>query len=173
MAIESNLGLQFHRNDLVIDIFLTRILLEIAGATTSFVLLSLAFISIGWMPAPVDILEVILGWLMLAWFGACLALLIGAGTARSDLVEKLWHPGSYLLFPLSGSAFMVDWLPPKFQEIVLLLPMVHGVEMLRDGFFGNVVKTHFDLSYMATFCLILTLAGLYLVRDAGEKVEGR
>jgi capsular polysaccharide transport system permease protein len=72
---------------------------------------------------------------------------------------------------LSGAAFMVEWLPPRGQEVVLLLPMVHGVEMVREGFFGNAVRTHYDASYMALCCLVLTLIGLLLVRDAGRRVE--
>jgi len=172
-AIEANLPLLFHRNVKVIDVFLTRIVLEIAGATASFAILVTFFTSIGWMVPPVDTLEVVFGWFMLAWFGTALALLIGAATAYSHVVEKLWAPASYLLFPISGAAFMVDWLPPAFQKVVLLLPMVHGVEILREGYFGNVVKSHYDVGYMAMCCLILTLAALYLVRDAGERVESR
>jgi len=172
-AIEANLPLLFHRNVKVIDVFLTRIVLEIAGATASFAILATFFTSIGWMVPPVDTLEVVFGWFMLAWFGTALALLIGAATAYSHVVEKLWAPASYLLFPISGAAFMVDWLPPAFQKVVLLLPMVHGVEILREGYFGNVVKSHYDVGYMAMCCLILTLAALYLVRDAGERVESR
>ncbi len=172
-AIDANLPLLFHRNVKVIDVFLTRIVLEVAGATGSFAILAMFFTSIGWMEAPVDMLQVIFGWFMLAWFGTALALLVGAGTAYSHIVEKLWQPASYLLFPLSGAAFMVDWLPPTFQKIVLLLPMVHGVEILREGYFGNAVRTHYDVSYMAVVCLLLSLAALYLVRDAGQKVETR
>ena len=172
-AIDSNLPLLFHRNVKVIDVFLTRIVLEVAGATGSFAVLAMFFTSIGWMEAPVDMLQVIFGWFMLAWFGAALGLLIGAGTAYSHIVEKLWGPTSYLLFPLSGAAFMVDWLPPAFQKVVLLLPMVHGVEILREGYFGNAVRTHYDVGYMAVVCLLLSLAALYLVRDAGQKVEAR
>ncbi len=171
MAIESNLPLLFHRNVKVIDVFLTRCVLEIAGATASFAILATFFSAIGWMAAPVDMLQVIFGWFMLAWFGTALGLVIGAGTAYSHVVEKLWGPASYLLFPLSGAAFMVDWLAPAFQKIILLLPMVHGVEMLREGYFGNSVKTHFDISYMAVCCLVLSLLGLFLVRDAARKVE--
>jgi capsular polysaccharide transport system permease protein len=107
----------------------------------------------------------------LAWFGSSLALLIGAGTAFSEIVERLWHPAAYLLFPLSGAAFMVDWMPVNLQKYVLLLPMVHGTEILREGFFGNVVKTHYDLGYMAACCLVMTLGGLYLVRQAGQRLE--
>lgn len=173
MAIDSNLSLLFHRNVKVIDVFLTRSVLEIAGATGSFTILATFFTSVGWMAAPVDMLQVVFGWFMLAWFGAALALVIGAGTAYSHVVEKLWGPTSYLLFPLSGAAFMVDWLSPGFQKIVLLLPMVHGVEIMREGYFGNAVRTHYDVGYMAVCCLVLSLAALYLVRDAGQKVEGR
>jgi capsular polysaccharide transport system permease protein len=75
------------------------------------------------------------------------------------------------LVPLSGAAFMVDWLPAGMQKFVLLLPMVHGVEMVREGFFGNVVPTHYDVGYMASCCLVLSLAGLYLVRQATRRLE--
>ena len=66
---------------------------------------------------------------------------------------------------------MVDWLPTKAQEVILLLPMVHGVELLREGYFGNTVRSHYDIGYMALCSIVLTLVGLYLVRDAGRKVE--
>jgi ABC-type polysaccharide/polyol phosphate export permease len=66
---------------------------------------------------------------------------------------------------------MVEWLPAKLQAAVLLLPMVHGVELLRHGFFGNAVRTHYDIAYMSVCCLILTLCGLYAVREASRRVE--
>ena len=170
-AIAQNKPLLFHRNVRVIDVLVTRIALEIGGATSSFIVLSALFIFVGWMPLPDDLLKVVCGWLMLAWFGASLALLIGAGTAFSDIVERLWHPAAYLLFPLSGAAFMVDWLPVSMQKAVLVLPMVHGVEMLREGYFGAVVPTHYDVGYMAMCCLGLSLAGLYVVHQANRRVE--
>lgn len=170
-AVEQNKPLLFHRNVRVLDVILMRILIEICGATCSFVILSLVFIYVGWMPVPTDFLEVVFGWIMLAWFGTSLALLIGGGAAFSEMVERLWHPAAYLLFPISGAAFMVDWLPTRMQRIVLLLPMVHGVEILRDGYFGEAVRTHYDIPYMASINLVLTLGGLYLVRQAGRNVE--
>jgi len=170
-AIHQNFNLLYHRNVQVIDLFITRITLELAGATASFALLSLFFIGIEAIAPPVDLLQVMGGWLMLAWFGASLGLVLGSGTAYSELVDRVWHPTSYLLFPLSGAAFMVDWLPKPAQEVVLLLPMVHGVEIVREGFFGNTVRTHHDAGYMAMCCLVLTLVGLFLARDAGRRVE--
>ncbi len=171
MALEQNKGLLYHRNVRVIDILLTRSLLEIGGATGSFAILSAVFIGIGWMPVPEDPLVVLGGWALLMWFGTCMGLIIGGATAFSDIAEKLWHPSAYLLFPLSGAAFMVEWLPPALRDWVLVLPMVHGVELLREGYFGHTVRTHYSIEYMACICLAMTLVGLLLTREAGRRLE--
>jgi capsular polysaccharide transport system permease protein len=170
-AIEVNRPLMFHRNVQAIDVCLARIALEVIGATGSFAFLSFFFIYFGMMPMPVNMADVVGGWLMLAWFGTSLALLIGAGCAFSDLVHRLWQPISYIMFPMSGAAFMVEWLPKQLQDIVLYLPMVHGVELLRHGYFGNVVKPHYDMTFMSGCCLVITLLAVYLVRIAGHKIE--
>jgi len=159
-AMGPNLSLLYHRNVRPLDIYHARLLLEAAGATMSFVILSLFFHFIGWIDLPEDILQVIGGWLMLAWFGFALALTFGALSEQSEIIEKLWHPASYLLFPLSGAAFIVDALPQQAREVVLLLPMVHGVEFLREGFFGSRVVAHYDMAYMALCNALLTLFGL-------------
>lgn len=170
-AVLQNKPLLYHRNVQIVDVLLTRTILEIAGASGSFMCLSLLFMYLGWMPPPVNLLEVVLGWVLLAWLGASIALLIGAGTAFSGIVEILWQPAAYLLFPLSGAAFMVDWIPGSFQKWILLVPMVHGTEILREGWFGNVVRTHYDVGYMAGCCLVLSLAALYLQDQAQRRVE--
>jgi capsular polysaccharide transport system permease protein len=163
-AIEPNLALMYHRNVKLFDIYAARLLLEMAGASISFATLTIFFMVIGWMNIPEDLTKILLGWVMLAWFGSSLAIFIGTLSERSELVEKLWFPMSYLLFPLSGAAFMVDFLPPAAQSIVLWLPMVHGLELLREGYFGSAVVAHYDIPYMFTCCLILSLLGLLQVR---------
>lgn len=170
LAIEPNLALMYHHHVKVIDIFLARILLEIAGTTASFITLGLIFTAIGWIQPPEDILKIMFAWFMLSWFGGALALLIGGLTERTEIIEKLWHPTSYLLFPLAGAMFMVDWLPVKFRQFALLLPMVHGVELLRDGYFGTYFHAHYDIAYMAITNLCLTLLGLSQVRVVSRTV---
>jgi ABC-type polysaccharide/polyol phosphate export permease len=158
-AMTPNLPLLYHRNVRPLDIYHARLMLEAAGATMSFVFLSLFFNFVGWINLPEDILQVAGGWLMLAWFGFALALTLGALSERTETVEKLWGPTSYLLFPLSGAAFIVDALPRQAQEVVLLLPMVHGVEFLREGYFGSKIVAHYDMAYMALCNAALTLLG--------------
>lgn len=169
-AIEPNLALMYHRNVRVIDIFLARVLLEAGGATISFIVLSLFYIYIGWLEPPEDVLKVTQGWLLLAWFGAALAILLGAIAEKSDLVERLWHPVSYIMFPLSGAAFMVDALPPAAQEYVLYVPMVNGVEIVRDGYFGDQIRTHYDLNYLVAFCLALSVMALAQVSIVNREI---
>ncbi|WP_199155796.1 ABC transporter permease [Chromobacterium sp. ASV23] len=169
-AVGPNLSLMYHRNVKVIDIYAARLLLEAGGASISFVVLSLFFSFIGWIQPPEDVGTVLIAWLLLAWFGISLAILMGAWSEQSETVEKLWHPASYLLFPLSGAAFMVDALPGMAQDFVLLLPMVHGVEMLREGYFGSSFKAHYDTSYMVLICALLTLLGLAKTREISRTV---
>jgi len=169
-AVGPNLSLMYHRHVKLIDIFASRLLLEAAGATCSFVILSIFFIAIGWIQPPEDMLKVIAGWLMLIWFGSSLALLLGAWSEQTELVEKIWHPLAYLLFPLSGAAFLVEALPKAGQNVVLWLPMVHGVELIREGYFGSAIKAHYDVGYMALCCSILSFLALVKVRVVSRQV---
>ncbi|MFC0684978.1 ABC transporter permease [Novosphingobium clariflavum] len=169
-ALWSNLSLLYHRNIRVFDIYAARVILEFGGATISFATLSLLFISVGWLKPPENVLEVAGGWLLIAWFGGALAVTLGALSHESELVDKLWHPFSYLLFPMSGAAFMVDALPKIAQDYVLYIPMVHGTEIVREGYFGTRAHAHYDLAYVIPFSLVLTLAGLLAVRWVSARV---
>lgn len=170
-AIEPNLPLLYHRNVKILDVFIARIALEAVGTTISFVGLILLFAGLEWVEFPEDVLKVAGAWLMLGWFGTGLALFLGALSWTSELVEKFWHPAAYILFPLSGAAFLVDSLPPAAQEAVLLLPMVHGVEYLREGYFGSQIVARYDLAYMAAWNAGLTLLGFLRVRAISGEVR--
>ncbi|MFN3884839.1 MAG: ABC transporter permease [Rhodocyclaceae bacterium] len=170
-AIEPNLSLMYHRNVKVIDIFLSRIVLEWVGATASFALLTVFFASIGAMQWPSDLWPVIGGWFLLAWFSLALGLIVGAISERSETFERVWHVITYLLFPLSGAVFMVHWLPKAAQEAILWFPMVHGVEMIRHGYFGEVIPTYENPAYFATINLVMLLIGLALVRETSRRVQ--
>lgn len=169
-AIHPNAALLYHRHVKVLSIFLSRILVEAGGATLSFVILTLLFSYMEWMDLPEDVLKVALGWMMLIWFGAGLAIFLGALSEFSELVERLWHPISYFLLPVSGAAYLVDALPPEAQRIILLLPLAHGTELVREGFFGSKITAHYDVAYFASINLVLTLVGLVLTAYVSRKV---
>ena len=171
-AIEPNRSLLHHRNVRVLDLYIGRIILELVGASISFITLSIVLSLTGLMDTPDDVLKMIAAWLMLAWFSASMALFIGSLTVLSETVERVWHVLSYLFLPLSGAFFMVDWLPSHLQDWALLIPTVDCTELLRDGYFGSKVRTHFDIGYVAAVNMVLMLPALFAVRVISEKVEG-
>ncbi|MBI0326207.1 ABC transporter permease [Burkholderia plantarii] len=171
LAILPNHSLLHHRNVRVIDLFISRALLEVSGATMSFLFLSMLFIAVGLMEPPKDIALIIVGWLYLAIIAIGLGFIIGSLSELSETYDRMWHTIAYLLFPLSGAAFMVEWLPTTAQKVVLWLPMVHACEMIRYGYFGALVKPHYNVEYMVVADLLMLFIGLVMVRYVSTRVE--
>jgi ABC-type polysaccharide/polyol phosphate export permease len=96
-AIPQNFNLLYHRNVQVVDLLVTRIIPRTRRRDCFIRALVDRFHLLGTIEPPEDLLLVIGGWLMLAWFGASLGLTLGAATAYSELVDRIWHPTSYLL----------------------------------------------------------------------------
>ena len=170
MAIAPNASLLFHRQVKPIDIYLSRTLLEASGATISFVLLSIFFVSVSLVQPPDDILKVALGWFLLTWFSLGISLFIGALSERTEIIDKLWHPAMYLLIPLSGAFFTVESMPPSFAQVILFIPTVNCAEIIREGFFGSTYPWHYDLGYVFTFNMILFLLAYAEVRYMSRKM---
>ena len=170
-AIQPNMALLYHRQVTILDLFAARLLLEVAGATVSLVTLLSIVIFLGLTESPSDPLTMAVGWLLMAWFAAALGLIVGAMTERSMAFERIWHTVTYLMFPLSGTFFMVDWLPPSIQGWALWVPMINGTEMIRDGYFGHLVPTHYSASYLATVDLVMLWISLRLVESGRHLVE--
>ncbi|WP_237073393.1 ABC transporter permease [Prosthecochloris sp. GSB1] len=170
-AISPNSTLLYHRNVRVLDIFVSRIILEITGTVASFSFLVIGFVFAGWMPPPENLLKVVAGLFFTAWFGMVLAFVVGSLAQRSELVNRLWSPFSFFLFISSGVFFFVDWLPVFVREYILWLPMVHGTELVRDGYFGRLFQAHYDMYYLLFCCMLLSFLGLAMVRQSAKSVE--
>ncbi len=170
-AVDANMGLLYHRNVKVMDVFLARASLEIVGATGSFLLLSSIFYFSGLMDLPDNFLYMAYGWFLLVWFTFALAFVVGALFEMSEVVDRLWHALTYLLFPLSGAAFFVYWIPENLRQYLLYLPMVHATEMIRHGYYGDLIPTFEDISYIVWFNMALSFLGLMVVRYITKKLE--
>ena len=170
-AIGSNKGMLYHRNVRVLDLFLSRLLLEIFGTTTAFVLIMLGFYLVGWISQPADILYMVYAWMLMDWFSLGLGLVVGSLSERYEVFGRMWSMLSFVMFPLSGIFYMVDALPKKAQEIVLHFPMVHGTEMMRQGYFGARIHTHEDVVFVIVVNLVLLLLGLMLVKKYGRGID--
>jgi ABC-2 type transport system permease protein/capsular polysaccharide transport system permease protein len=123
------------------------------------------------IPPPENPLLVVAGWLMMGAFGIALAIFIGTMNAKWHWVEKCWHPLSYILMPLSGALFLLDHLPQKAQSFLLWIPMVHGCECIRDGYFGSKFTAHYSPPYIIIWSLCLLIVSLLALRKISRSIE--
>jgi ABC-type polysaccharide/polyol phosphate export permease len=160
----ANQGLLYHSQVKVLDLILSRAFLEAAGISISFIFLSFAFTAIGLMNLPVDPLQAVIAWVLLIWFAIAAGMIAAYAGETSEIFDRVWHVMMYLTLPFTGAFSMVSWLPPAVQEILLWSPMVHAVEMLREGYFGVSVNAIYSVFYLISCNLVLTLVGLVLIR---------
>lgn len=170
-AIESNKSLLYHRNVNLIDIFVARFVLEFLTVSAAFVLVVSAMVLLGLMPTPQDLLPILLGWSILGLFSFGLSTTLGCLNARSDIVDRFWHPISYFMMPLSGAFFLVDWLPNAVQPFALLIPTVSATELIRYGQFGSYIHPHFDIGYFLFVSLVMVFVALLLVKRTRFHLE--
>ena len=112
------------------------------------------------------------GLFYMAWWSLSVALLVAAACERTDLVEHIWQPISYMYLPLSGFLFMADWLPPQVRNIALsVMPSLHSYEMIRSGLWGDRIPAHYDIPYVTLVLAVLTLIGLWVVRSVREHLQ--
>lgn len=164
-AIVSNQSLLFHRRITILDIMLSRNLLDgaaVLGAMAVFVLI-LGAATGSW---PVEPAKLVLGMALMLGIAHGLSLLLAAGSVYTDMFDRLTHLATYLTMPLLGSFYMVFWLPTELQEIALWIPTVHCFELVRDGQFGTAVPTHYDIPFVLGAVALLNLFGLAALRKA-------
>lgn len=164
LAIPPNYELLFHRQVKPVDIFLSRCILEGAGATMSFIVLGIGFHTLGMVRGPYDILQVAGGWLLLLLYAFSISLLVGAISERSEVIDKVWHIVQYLMIPLSGSFVMLQTLPPGARELMLWIPTVSCAEIVREGYFGPAIASYYSPSYVVVFSSIVLLLALLQMR---------
>jgi capsular polysaccharide transport system permease protein len=163
-CIRNNQHVLYHRQVKLIDLYIVLVILEAGGVMMGFAGGVVLFHALGFMPLPVNLLLLYAGWFYAIWFCAAVAILAGAAATLTPIVEKLYNPVSYLSLPLSGAFFMVSWLPGPYQKPAEWIPFVNYFEMLRSGYFGPLVRPHYDVAYLTAVCLVLSFAALVLLR---------
>lgn len=170
-AISSNASLLYHRNVRVLDTILARMILEIAGATVAQIAIMAVLVAIRWIEMPADMFYMLLAWLLMAVFAIGLGLVICSIAFNFEPFGKIWSTLSFVMMPLSGAFFFVHNLPQQVQQYALMLPMVHGTEMFRAGYFGAAAQTYENPWFIVLCNLVLLLLGLALVARFSKGVE--
>jgi len=171
-VIRSNGAMLYHRAVIPLDMVLGRSALEMAGALTATLSSFIVLYVLGQIEWPHNFSLMLVGIIYMAWWSMSVALLVAAASERTDFVEHIWQPVSYMYLPVSGFLFMADWLPTQVRYVALtVMPSLHAYEMIRAGLWGNRIPTYFDIPYVSFVLAILTLIGLWVVRGVRKHLQ--
>jgi len=166
-----NKGLLYHRNIRILDLIFSRFILELAAVSASLIALTLAFHEFGLMSLPENILNVIIAWLLLAWFCFGFGLIVGYLMEASSFFDRIWPIILIVSLPFSGVIFMLNWLPANAQAFLSWFPLVNALEFLRESYFGPSIKAMYSITYLVSINLVLTFIGLILSRKIRRVLE--
>jgi capsular polysaccharide transport system permease protein len=170
-AVASNLGLLYHRSLAPLHFYLSRSVLEFAGATAAFIVVYLTLLLFRQVTFPHDWLLLYMGWGLMWLMAAGTGFIFSGLATRFEVMERVVPLLSYAMIPLSGVFFMVDWLPPSVRDKYLWVPYPNAIEMIRAGVFGEFVPTHFNIFYAIGTAILLFLVGLLLIKNAESYID--
>ncbi len=170
-VFRDNSGLLFHRHVYFLDTIVARTCLETIGTGCAFFVAYVPLYLLGFVNEIADPLLLISAWLLLAWLSFGVALIIGSLAEISHVAEHFVGPFLYLTLPITGSFFLVDWLPKHYQELAVLSPLISLNEMFREGFWGDLARMHWSLLPILAWCVALTAFGLYLASKARSRIR--
>lgn len=172
-AIPANAALFAYRQVKPVDAVLVRSTLD--GLIEFLVALALLAGSAlaGMDVIPHDPVGVILVFFLLWLFGTGFGLILSVG---SELIPEIGKVARLMFTPLyfvSGVMFSPHLLPPAVRDWVVVNPVMHGIELMREAFFASYPPlVGIDSGYLAIFALGAFLLGLALhVRFARRLVE--
>lgn len=168
-AVSANSALLYHRHVRVIDLLLSRMFLEVASVTVAQIAILALCIFLGWIGMPADIFYMLIAWILMIFFAFGLGFVLYAISVKSEVFGKVWGALGIVFMMASGVFFFVSALPPQVQEIVLWIPMIHGTEMFRHGYFGATVVTMENPWYLVLWDIILLLVGLIAVKSVRQE----
>lgn len=163
-CFRSNASLLYHKQVTVLDLLFSRVILEILGCFLAYLVVSFIFFTLGLYEFPKDWGLFYLGWMYHILYATGTALIIACVTEMYEWTEKLIGPVSYIMVPLCGFLYMVDWLPGQVQKFALYLPSVNAYEIVRAGQFGPDVRVHYNLGYVTFVCLGMVSVGMMMCR---------
>ena len=170
-AISANKAMLFYPQVKPLDLILARGALEVATLGIVFVVLVGGSTLASERPAVDSLLTTLLGLGLAGMLGLSLGLVLCAASVYTNSVERLQGPIFRPLFWVSGIFFTCNALPSQAREVLLYNPILHTVELTRDGWFPEYDSQHADAGYVLAWIGVLLLLGLALERSCRRRIE--
>jgi capsular polysaccharide transport system permease protein len=170
-AIEANKALLFYPQVKPLDIIIARALLETSTISVVFIIIML-FNSININNYLIDNpLNVILTLILTSFLSFSLGLIFAAIGIYTDTIKRIVPPIIRILFFVSGIFYTPNMLPENIKTIIFLNPLVHLVEMLRNGWFIGYKNNDYSILYVLLISLYCCALGLFILHFTKRKLE--
>ncbi len=170
-ALTANAPLLYHRMVTIFDIVVSRAVLEAAGTFLAYVVLMTLLWSLGLVALPARPLYLYAAEALMFWYSLSQSMIIASITFHNRTVERLVHPYSYFMIPLSAAFFQVSMIPEPYRSWLMLVPLPHIMELARYGQFNSANLNYCDPWYVVAWCVVLTWVGLVTMRVYRNKVH--
>ncbi len=159
-----------HKNITYYDNLISRVMLEFIATSTAALVIYFSLILLGLMTPAYDFGQLLLGWLLMAFLAAGIAFIYAGLSEAYEVAEKLLPAFNYLMLPLCGFFFMVEWLPQNVQQLALYMPLVHAFEAVRAGMFGPSTITHYSLQFALCSSILMIGIGFLIISRVRDRI---
>jgi capsular polysaccharide transport system permease protein len=170
-SIEANKALLFYPQVQPLDLILARGGLEIATGVGVFGIIVGGHALMEQRIEIDDPLRAMWGMGLAGALGIAFGTVMCSLSVLSKTVDRVKGPLLRPLFWISGLFFTADHLPSAFSKVALYNPILHCVEIVRDGWFAQYHAQQASETYVLVWIIGLAFVGLTLERAVRHKIE--
>lgn len=170
-AISANIQLLYFPQIQPLDLMITRGIIEVA---TYFVVFGMFIGGHGLYSGALTVdqpFKVLFGLTLASLLSVSLGMCLSGLNVYWNSVERIASPALRPLIFLSGAFYTAEDIPREMLDILLLNPVFHIVEYIRDGYFTTYTSTHADLVYVGSFIFVFLWLGLMLERTSRRRLQ--
>ncbi len=163
-AINTNRGLLTYPVVNPLDTVFAKFITDFVTMSITGVLLYTAIILHNDLVVTLDPAAIFNGFLIMGLIG------LGFGTLNCTIFgfwptwRHLWNVLTKPLFLMSGMFYTFDSLPPGVQAVLWYNPLVHGIGLMRSGFYAGYDPTYVSPAYALAVAGSVFVIGAYLLR---------
>ena len=130
-------------------------------------------IGLGAADFPARPLALLIGLALMAWFSFGASLLCVAFTHDNRVAARIVHPFTYILMPLSGAFYQMNWIPQPYRGYLEWFPLVQIFEEVRYGVFEVDTDRYVHMVYIIGWCAVMTYLGMLSIRVVRRHIHLR
>jgi capsular polysaccharide transport system permease protein len=169
-CISTNSSMFYFQNIRPIDLILARAFMELNINIGCTIVLLIAFYFIGYDIHFDDFL--LFSTVMILIFMLSLGIGLFTSVAQcykseiSRVVTMTFRP----LYLLSGVFFSINVIPEQYREILLLNPLIHAIQLVRESYQSSFHSGYVELNYLVVFSLGSLFLGLLYYSANWKKI---